>query len=137
MRRLLAQGLTVVVLGIFLVAIYSSATDLQTQQHVGCLGGSVRTVQQLVVDWSIYTADRKAAQKYAELGANATANKSLILSQGTIRRTEAQALLVATSRIAGVRIDVSYARYLPPPLAKVVRRANFTCPSSSVAVGVL
>ena len=103
------------IVGALAAAIIANANAISNQIVKGCFGGSARTVQQLKVDYAIYTADRKAA-----------AGKSNSV-QAQIRSQEADELLVYMKKIAAVRIDYRLASLLPESLASVVTSTGFDC----------
>lgn len=134
MRRIISYIVALVVVTALAAAIITNSNSISNALVHGCYSSGARTVQQLIVDWSIYTADRHSAAAYETQSKTSVPNAALIGKQGEIRGHEADQLLTAMSKIAAVRIDVRYAPLLPKPLADVVLTTNFKCQSLSTTI---
>ena len=107
------------VLGIGYVQRHSTNSTLNTIKQnavTSCLGSGGSRTRQLDIDWAIYQADVQSARSSLSTP-----------SQQKIRGREAATLYKDMRGIAAVRIDVSLANTLPPPLAAIVTQAGFRC----------
>jgi hypothetical protein len=91
----------------------SQTQDLKTSQIKSCISGSVRSAEQMNIDWDIYLADLGRAKESG--------------SSGRIAAREAAAIKADTVIYAQHHIDISVARLLPHYLAVVVLKGDYSC----------
>lgn len=112
----LISGLIVILL-VVLGAVYLLGRSIKSEQHSGCLGGTVRSAQQLRIDYAIYEADVASAS-----------SPGTGRAQRRIRAHEAHTIAEGMRVIASDRFDVRYSHLLAAPLAVVADRTRFRCP---------